>query len=201
MWKSTCAELLSLFPSGHCSACPRSTPRQNPVSFGKKEKGLELQELTSLFHTPLGCLQGWPVSSHDPTVLHKYLQPGGSGGQQLPTGRAVVSAATSELPRSSAERLRVVLGALRAVPWVTRTHTVNRAKNKVRTWAGWAWQAQGRASSSSSGLGESVSAARWPAGPLCYHGACHPGSPAASVFAAGALSRSVRMLGIGTGAL
>lgn len=177
MWKFTCRELLSLFASGHCSACPRSTPRQNPLSFGKKEKGLELRELTSLFHTPLGCFQGWPVSSPDPTVLHKYPQPRGSGDQQLPTGCGVVPTATSELPRSGAEGLRVILGALRAVPQVTRAHTVNRAKNKVRTGAGWVWQEQERAGSSSSALGESVSGVRWPAGPRCYHGAWHPWKP------------------------
>lgn len=89
-------------------------PHQNPLSFGKKEQGLELQELTSLFHTLLGCLQGWPVSSPDPTVLHKHPQPRGSGDQQLPMGRGVVPTATSKPPRSSAEGLRVILGALRS---------------------------------------------------------------------------------------
>lgn len=95
------------------------------------------------------------------------------------------------------------LGTLMAVPQIPPwTHTMDRVKNKVRTWAGCVQQAWERARSSSSAVGVSaVEVATWPRVSTAHQPHC-----AASV--AGALSqahediaRPRRILRIGTGAL
>lgn len=160
-----CFELLKLLPRRQ----PSLRSLRIPFSFGKKEEGLKLQELTSCFHNGLADSR----DGQAPVIIPLYCintywrkKLGDGSEQQLRVHRSHSSAAL-EVPPDIPLRVQILLGTLTAVPRIPPwTHTMDRQESKVRTRAGCVQQVWKRARSSSSAVAVSAigQAATWPSG-------------------------------------